>query len=522
MPMNPSIPSRRRAMLSAGRWVSGIALPGLAGRPCAQMLQSPARTSPPLTGSSGSLSEPQQQWRALSRLGYGPHPLTAQAIQSSSDPKAWAIRQLVAAQQASLTLPVMQPDVADIAAPLPQIFDGARLEREARARLKADNAAADPPTLQRLDFSAPPDPLYFNRSMIQKTAAWRLRASCMPAEEDPVLARMTEFWFNHFNVYIGKGAVRPYVGHYLVQAIRRNALGKFEDLLMATAQHPAMLLYLDQAQSVAEGTSAGGGLTRGLNENYARELLELHTLGVDGGYTQSDVRELARLLTGWTVSPKTESGFQFLPRFHDNGAKRVLGQTFPKGAGGVGEIEGEMALRMLARHPSTARRLCQRMARFFVADEPATALVARLSTTYLESHGDLLQVMLALVQSPDFWAPGNTLFKTPLDYACSALTATQSATDRRNLLLAMGFLGTAGQPLHGWQTPDGYPTDARTWMAPEALTRRADFALALGRQGPDLAYLERYLGDASLQAIAQARPNLRAGLLLSSPEFMTK
>jgi uncharacterized protein (DUF1800 family) len=181
-----------------------------------------------------------------------------------------------------------------------------------------------------------------------------------------------------------------------------------------------------------------------------------------------------------------------------------------------------MALRMLARHPSTARRLSQRLARFFVSDNPPIALVARLSTTYLDTQGDLLQVMLALVQSPEFWDASNTLFKTPMDYACSTLTATQGAADRKNLLLAMGFLAATGQPLHGWQTPDGYPTDAATWMAPEALTRRADFALALGRQSPDLAYIEPYLGAATLQAIAQARPALRPGLMLSSPEFMTK
>jgi uncharacterized protein (DUF1800 family) len=301
-----------------------------------------------------------EQWRALSRLGYGPNEALVKDIQASGNPRAWALQQIDKAWQASRLPPVMAIDVQDINAPLPQIFAGAQRERLARASLKANangGATADnTEPRQRLDFSIPVEPQNFNRSMVEKTAVWRLQACSQPEIENVLLARMTEFWFNHLNVYIGKGPVRPFVGHYLINVARAHALGKFEDLLLASARHPAMLHYLDQAQSVADGTRGAQGSTRGLNENYARELMELHTLGVDGGYTQTDVRELARVLTGWTVGPNTADGFRFVSRAHDSGNKRVMGHSYPDGFFGQGESEGEQAIRMLARHPSTARR----------------------------------------------------------------------------------------------------------------------------------------------------------------------
>jgi len=464
------------------------------------------------------------QWRAMSRLGYGPNAILAQVLQATS-PRTWALQQLDAAQCASQQAPALDADVQDINAPLPQIFEGAQRERQARASIKAQGDTTKDTadnTRQRLDFSAPADPLYFNRTMIEKTAVWRLSACSLPEQENPLLARMTEFWFNHLNVYIGKGPVRPFVGHYLIHVARAHALGKFEDLLLASARHPAMLHYLDQAQSVANGTRGAQGSTRGLNENYARELMELHTLGVDGGYTQTDVRELARVLTGWTVGPNAADGFRFALRAHDTGSKKVMGHVYPDGFFNRGEQEGEDAIRMLARHPNTARRLSLRLAQFFVADLPAPALVKRLSQVFMDSGGDIRRWMQALLESGDFWDASNRLFKTPMDFACSALTATQAAPERKSLLLTLGFLNGAGQPLHGWQTPDGYKTDAATWMAPEALTRRADYALQLGRQSVNLDFLLPYASAATRQAVAQEKPALRNGLLLASPDFMYK
>jgi uncharacterized protein (DUF1800 family) len=481
-----------------------------------------------------------EQWRALSRLGYGPNAALLQDIKASGNPRTWALQQIDAAYRASQSAPVLASELKDINAPLPWIFEGVQRERLARASLKAteqtpskepaanakparEAASADKERAhQRLDFSSPAEPQNFNRTMIEKTDVWRLQACSQPERENVLLARLTEFWFNHLNVYIGKGPVRPFVGHYLINVARAHALGRFEDLLLASARHPAMLHYLDQAQSVANGTRGAQGSTRGLNENYARELMELHTLGVDGGYTQADVRELARVLTGWTVGPNSSDGFRFAFRSHDTATKTVLGHSYPDGLFGRGEAEGEEAIRMLARHPSTARRLSLRLAQFFVADQPSVDLVQRLSQSFLQSQGDIRQWLHVLLQSPEFWNPANRLFKTPMDFACSALTASQGAQDRRNLLLTLGFLNNAGQPLHGWQTPDGYKTDAATWLAPEALTRRADYALELGKLSADLEFLLPYLGTATRETIAQQKPGQRNGLMLASPEFMTK
>ncbi|MDP3310519.1 MAG: DUF1800 domain-containing protein, partial [Polaromonas sp.] len=344
--------------------------------------------------------------------------------------------------------------------------------------------------------------------MQQHAAAWRLMACSDPALEPPLLARLTEFWFNHLNVFAGKGAVRPFVGHYAVNVIRANALGRFEDMLLASARHPAMLLYLDQAQSNA----------RGLNENYARELMELHTLGVNAGYTQNDVRELARILTGWTVGLQQGEAFRFAERLHDKGDKVLLGRTFTAD----GQREGEDAIRMLARHPATAQRIAQRLAETFVADKPPRALTERLAATFTRSQGDIRAVMRTLVESSEFWGQDNTLFKTPLDFACSALVAGGGVKDRRDIQLALGFLAQAGQPLHGWQTPDGYKTDAATWLAPEALTRRADYAMALGGRMAEPLYLQPFLSSPSRERIAREAPVIRTGLTLASPDFMRK
>ncbi len=525
MPLPPTslLPRRQalRRITSFAAWAAS-AHAGIAG----------AQTAPAAASAAGASTQAAsdvaraEQWRALSRVGYGPSASLLKDIQASSSPRTWALQQIELAWRASQSAPFMAADVQDINAPLPQIFEGALRERQARASIKATAAnsatAANTEPAQRLDFSAPAEPQNFNRSMVGKTAVWRLQACSQPEQENVLLARMTEFWFNHLNVYIGKGPVRPFVGHYLIHVARAHALGRFEDLLLASARHPAMLHYLDQAQSVANGTRGAQGGTRGLNENYARELMELHTLGVDGGYTQNDVHELARVLTGWTVGPTSADGFRFAIRLHDAGGKTVLGHSYPDGFFNRGEAEGEAAIRMLARRPETARRLSLRLAQFFVADQPDADLVKRLSQSFLRNQGAIQPWLQTLLQSTEFWDPANRLFKTPMDFACSALTATEGSQDRRNLLLTLGFLNNAGQALHGWQTPDGYKTDAATWMAPEALTRRADYALALGKQSGVLDFLLPYLGGATRETLSQQRPGMRNGLMLASPEFMHK
>ncbi len=470
--------------------------PHLAIALCAGLLASPAAMAQPESGAA-------QVWRASSRLGYGPDAATAQAAQGN--PRAWALQQIDAAYAASQRAPSIAPELARFNQPLQQTVTEFQAERVARRQVRA---TAPAPGTTDMTNRAADNGNAFSREMQQTAAAWRLMACSDAAVEQPLLARMTEFWFNHLNVFVGKGVVRPFVGHYVVHAIRANALGRFEDLLLASAQHPAMLLYLDQAQSNV----------RGLNDNYARELMELHTLGVGAGYSQNDVRELARILTGWTVGLQQGLGFRFVERLHDTGDKTLLGQRFQA----AGQREGEDAIRMLARHPATARRVASRLAATFVADQPPRALVDRLAATFTRTQGDIRAVMRSLVESPEFWQAGNSLFKTPLDFACSALVAGGGAKDRRDIQLTLGFLALAGQPMHGWQTPDGYKTDADTWLAPEALTRRADYAITLGGRIDEPAYLQPFLGTTSLERIGRERPAARAGLMLASPDFMGK
>jgi uncharacterized protein (DUF1800 family) len=461
-------------------------------------------------------------WRALSRLGYGPSTGLLAQVEAASDPRQWALQQVDAAHAASQQAPRIAPDMALFNQPLPRLFAGWNEERRLRLQLRAEGASASSATPPASGFFADQGPENFSRTVARQSAAWRLQACSQPEDENPLLARMTEFWFNHLNVFVGKGSVRPFVGHYAVNVARAHALGRFEDLLLASARHPAMLYYLDQVQSVAPGTRTAQGGTRGLNENYARELMELHTLGVQGGYSQNDVKELARVLTGWGAGPNESTGYRFYPRLHDIGSKTVLGKTFARSALEAGEREGEEAIRMLARHPATAQRISERLARHFVADQPDPALVAQLAQVFLTTQGDLRSVMRALVSSRDFWRSDLTLFKTPLDYACSVLTSTQGAQDLRKLTLALGFLDNAGQAMHGWQTPDGYAVDAATWLVPEALTRRADFALAMARQAPEPEFLWSRLGPATQETLRQERPAMRVGLMLASPEFMYK
>ncbi len=516
VPHTPTQNSRRNAIKS----IAACAILTRASGPFDAWAQPPQGA-----GSAATLGAHAAAWRAMSRVGYGPTPALVQALAQAGSPRDWALQQVDAAYAASQTAPRIATEWADFNAPLTHIFEQFRAERQARAdgkeKLQKNANAAD---AKRMDFSGDADPAFYSRRVVQQAAAWRLTSCSQPALENPLLARMTEFWFNHLNVFSGKGAVRPFTGHYVVNVARAHALGRFEDLLLASARHPAMLFYLDQAQSVADGTVGAKGQSRGLNENYARELMELHTLGVNGGYSQTDVREMARVLTGWTVSPRDESGFRFAPRMHDNGSKQVLGRTFPSSVQNAGEQEGIEAIRMLARHPATAQRVCTRLAQFFVADDAQPALVKRLKDTFLTTQGDLRAVVRTLLESSEFWATENRLFKTPMDYACSALAATHptDAPERRELVMTLGFLANAGQPLHGWQTPDGYKFDASTWLVPEALTRRADYALALGRQAPDLGYLSPYLSAATRDAVAQERPAMRAGLVLASPDFMYK
>ena len=310
---------------------------------------------------------------------------------------------------------------------------------------------------------------------------------------------MTDFWFNHFNVFVDKGVDRLLVTSYERDVIRPRALGKFEDLLVATAKSPAMLFYLDNWLSVgpdspqalgipsrANGPYGRGNPLRlqanqnkrrnGLNENYGRELLELHTLSVNGGYSQHDVTEVAKVFTGWTVDkPYGGGAFKFDPRMHEPGPKFVLGHRIkPKG-----EEEGLEVLHRLATSPRTAHFISLKLAERFVSDDPPPALVERMAKTFLKKKGDIREVLTVLFRSPEFWDDGTyrAKVKTPLEFVASAVRATGADVDDATPLIRQ--LNNMGMPLYGDQPPTGYSMKAETWVSSSALLNRMNFALAL-------------------------------------------
>jgi uncharacterized protein (DUF1800 family) len=312
---------------------------------------------------------------------------------------------------------------------------------------------------------------------------------------------MTDFWFNHFNVFIGKGPDRYMINAYEREVIRPHALGKFKDLLEATAKSPAMLFYLDNWQSVGPDSDlARYGPQRrmgrrgrfmnfprpqqqaknrpsGLNENYAREIMELHTLGVDGGYTQKDVTELAKVLTGWSIEqPQMGGSFRFNERAHEPGAKYVLGHKI----GEHGEKEGEEMLEILAHHPSTAKFISRKLAMRFVSDNPPQSLINRMAETFQKKDGDIREVLRTMFRSPEFWAADayRAKMKTPFEFVVSAVRV--SGADIQDALPLVATLNRMGMPLYGMQPPTGYSMKAEAWVNSSALLNRMNFALALG------------------------------------------
>jgi len=329
---------------------------------------------------------------------------------------------------------------------------------------------------------------------------------------------MTDFWLNHFNVYLRKNEMMPYyLVSYQRDVIRPHALGKFEDLLEAVAHSPAMLIYLDNAESIGPDslaaerakfaafrrTNAKAKAPEGLNENYARELMELHTLGVNGGYTQADVIQVARVLTGWTVDrPFMGGDFTFNPNRHEPGTKKVMGKKIKDG----GEKEGIELLHMLAASPATAHFLSTELAIRFVGDNPPPTLVNRMAKAYLSSGGDIPTVLRTLFRSPEFWSTSddNAKVKTPLEFVVSAVRASNA--DVENFEPLINTLRQMGMPLYGCIPPSGYAWDAQTWVSTGALVDRMNFALTLaGNRFPGIRV--SWTAETSGGAASDAMPN---------------
>lgn len=392
------------------------------------------------------------------------------------------------------------------------------------------------------------------RDDYQQAVQARLRSALeTPA---PFVERLVHFWSNHFAVSIEKGPVLGLAGAFEAEAIRPHVLGRFEDILLAVERHPAMLIYLDQVRSVGPDSLLGrrsmrqaqdsddDKRRRGLNENLAREILELHTLGVRGGYSQADVTEFARALTGWSITggglptprargeppegpvPEDRLGrFEFRPALHEPGSRRVVGRSYPSG----GEEQGVAILRDLARSEATAQHLATKLARHFAGDEPAPALVRRLTDTFLRTGGDLGELARVLIDAPEAWVTAPLKFKTPWEWSVSALRAL--GLKEAPVPQAVQWLDQLGQPVWRPGSPAGWDDVAASWAAPDALMRRVELAARItAREGRSVdarvlasQVLPLEAGAPTLSAIARSEsPASALALLLVSPEFLRR
>ncbi len=353
--------------------------------------------------------------------------------------------------------------------------------------------------------------------------------------------QLVDFWYNHFNVFLDKGADRYLVPTYEREAIRPHVLGKFRDLLEATAKSPAMLFFLDNWESVGATAPQRGNAkrpVRGLNENYARELMELHTLGVDGGYTQKDVTEVARCFTGWTIRQPREGGdFLYNDRVHDKGAKTVLGVTIPAGGG---KDDAERVLDILARHPATARFISKKLAQRFVADDPPQKLIDKMAKTFRDKNGDIREVMKTMLTSDEFFSQAayRAKVKTPFEMIVSAVRATGAQVDFAFPLANQ--IAQLGEPLYRKLEPTGYSDANSEWVNSAALLARMNFALSLAQNKVPGSKLDTSLFSGAPADIARqvlftdAKPETLAaiekqttnapvvGLMLGSPDFQRR
>ncbi|HEY6079301.1 MAG TPA: DUF1800 domain-containing protein [Polyangiaceae bacterium] len=398
----------------------------------------------------------------LNRCAFGPRPGEVERVARLGSQR-WLDQQLSSPDESPLLEPALFPYRAAFAAPAELVSDwlGEGWEDEGHS-------------LRQLRRELKP---YYKDHMRRLAAAELTRDILSQRQLEAV---MTNFWANHFNVFASKGFVRIFGGDYLERAIRPHALGTFSDLLLATARHPAMLLYLDNAQSRREKPGASPRRRGGLNENYARELLELHTLGADAGYSQSDVQEVARVLTGWSVEELRGGRLRYVYRrsTHDSGEKQILGEAFP--AGGQ-EEEGIRLLQLLSRHPATAKHLARRLCARLVADVPPPSCVDAATRAYLASDGDIKQVLRAILTDAAFWSPAarGSKLKTPLELLASTARAFDARPDG-TLDLAI-TLDELGEPLLQERAPTGYPDSEPEWASGGGMLARLRFASDLGQ-----------------------------------------
>ena len=475
---------------------------------------------------------------ALNRFGLGARP----GDQLPGDPKRWLGQQLDRFEPRPPAL-AQVPSRSQVVAQLADYLAAQQMAARAKRQLQTASMPTGSAQPQQADPQADATKRYFRQSIrddyLTMNAA---RLDSALTTDTPFVERLVNFWANHFAVSVDKLPVIGLAGLLEFEAIRPHVLGRFSDMLLAVEQHPAMLLYLDQAQSIGPDSMAGeriamrGGKQRGLNENLAREIMELHTLGVRTGYTQADVTEFARALTGWTVSGLgrgpasrliggTPGEFQFAETLHEPGTRTIVGKKYSQD----GEAQARAVLLDLAANSATAKHLSTKLARHFAGDDPPTVLVDRLSKAYLSSGGDLPTVYRTLTESPETWAPQPLKFKTPWEWSVSALRAV--GTSKMEPMMAANVLRQLGQPT--WQpgSPAGWDDIAASWAGPDALVRRVEVAQRIGDKAAstiDARSLAEKLFPQSLSvttrtAIARAEsPAEGLALLLVSPEFVRR
>ena len=434
---------------------------------------------------------------AATRLGFAARGDDLAAI--GGDPRGWGLAQL------RRTLPPLAGNLPSSAS---MVVAELEMQRDKR----------DDPEAKR-QFNERVKAVYF--------AEIEARIGAASSGDTPLLERLCHFWSNHFTVSILRPQIRGFAAAFEREAIRPYVTGRFEDMLVAVVRHPAMLLYLDNAYSIGPNSFVGRRRDKGLNENLGRELMELHTLGVDGGYTQADVEAMARILTGWSVARLQEPDpgrFRFRPAFHEPGPKTLLGRTYDE----AGYDEGEAALRMLATHPATAHHIAFKLACHFIADTPPKDSVQRIAAVFRATGGDLGRVTAAVIREEALWQTPFAKLRTPEEMVIAACRVT-GVTPPPPMLV--GSLRLLDQMPFFAPSPAGWPDTAAGWISPEAVLRRADWCAQFANHLPEppdpVVLAEASFGEALPEETAQAvrrAPSRRIGvaLLLASPSFQRR
>ncbi len=463
------------------------------------------------------MAQPVAVITAVNRFGLGARP--GELADAASDPHGWLLSQLSAGAE---VLPDALPNSLDYLRQEGTVRDLRKMAKDSNGDMMAQQAAKD----AEKDL----------RQRIRQEIALRQQVAVVTARSFP--ERIVRFWSNHFAISTDKNIAASFAAPMEREAIRPHAFGKFSDLLLAIETHPGMLLYLDNTQSIGVDSKAGmrarnapnpKAARRGLNENLAREILELHTLGVNGGYAQGDVIELAKAITGWSLqrpqdTSRTGAPFQFNANTHEPGDRRVLGKRYRE----EGEAQGRAILADLALHPATAQHLSFKLARHFVADQPPPPLVAAMAKAYLASGGDLSTLYSTMVKHPLAWAPTARKFKTPQDFLVSSMRAL-TLDGQKDAARTLDLQARMGHPVFQPRSPAGFADTAADWSGPDALFKRVQAAQTLADAAPQAStdpvqLATRALGEGmdaeTLLAVRRAEsPRQGIALLLASPSF---